>query len=148
MNRLNKLVRLPSTDRSLLIKSGLLVGAIRLGLRLLPFQTVRRLIAQLAMRPSGFQGKDHTSIDQAVWAVRVVSRYVPDATCLTQALATQVLLNRQGYHTDLQIGVARSATGQFQAHAWVEKNGVVVIGGPVHHLQRYTPLPAFGDETR
>lgn len=148
MERLHKFVRLPSTERSLLIKSGLLVGAIRLGLRLLPFQTVRRRIARLIMRPSGFQGKDHTSIDQVVWAVRVVSRYVPDATCLTQALATQVLLSCHGYHTDLRIGVARSATGQFQAHAWVEKDGVVVIGGPASYLQRYTPLPDFGDETR
>ena len=86
-------------------------------------------------------------MDRLVWAVRVASHYVPDATCLTQALATQVLLNRHGCQTNLRIGVARNETGQFQAHAWVEKDGMVVIGGPASHLQRYTPLPAFGDET-
>ncbi len=147
MERLNKFLRLPSTDRRLLIKSVLLVGAIRVGLRLLPFQTVRRFVVRLTTQSSVWQGEGSISIDQVVWAVTVASHYVPDATCLTQALATQVQLGRRGQPTSLRIGVAQSETGQFQAHAWVEKDGVVVIGGPASHLQRYTPLPAFGDET-
>ena len=148
MKQLYKFLRLPSTDRSLLIKSVLLVGTVRLGLRLLPFQTVRRLITQLATHALSSQKQEEAPINRLVWAVKVASRYVPDATCLTQALATQVLLSRQGCQTNLRIGVARSAAGQFQAHAWVEKDGVVVIGGPASLLQRYTPLPAFGDETQ
>lgn len=146
MERLNKFFRLPSTDRHLLIKSVLLVGAIRVGLRLLPFQTVRHFVVRLTRRPSLWRGEGRISIDRVVWAVTVASHCVSDATCLTQALATQVLLGRRGQHTSLRIGVARSATGQFQAHAWVEKDGGVVIGGSAQHLQRYTPLPAFGDE--
>jgi len=35
--------------------------------------------------------------EQLAWDVGVVSRYVPRATCLTQALAGQVLLERYGY---------------------------------------------------
>ena len=43
----------------------------------------------------------------------------------------------------LRIGVVKGAGGQFQAHAWVESDGVVVIGGSEPEPERYTPLPAL-----
>lgn len=64
---------------------------------------------------------------QVIWAVRLASRYVPRATCLTQALTAQMLLNGSGIDSRLQIGVARAAG--FEAHAWVECGGRVVVGG-------------------
>jgi hypothetical protein len=82
---------------------------------------------------------------QVVWAVTVGSRYVPAATCLTQALVTQVLLSRRGHPASMRIGVARSEAGEFQAHAWVECRGRVVIGGAQAPL-RFTPLPSLERE--
>ena len=61
-------------------------------------------------------------------SVRRVSRYVPAASCLTQALATQVLLGRRGQVSSLRIGVTRSAEGELKAHAWLESNGEIIIG--------------------
>ena len=72
------------------------------------------------------------------------SRYVPRATCLTQALTMQVLLERAGYDARLRIGVARGDEGQFQAHAWVESQDGIVIGGS--DLGRYTGLLALERE--
>jgi hypothetical protein len=40
-----------------------------------------------------------------------------------------MLLARRGYPALLHIGVAKGKEGQFQAHAWVESEGKVVIGG-------------------
>jgi hypothetical protein len=88
---------------------------------------------------------DQACMRQVVWAVTVASRYVPAATCLTQALATQILLSRRGHPTSLRIGVGRSEAGEFQAHAWVECQGRVVIGG-IKALSRYTPLLSLGRE--
>jgi hypothetical protein len=56
------------------------------------------------------------------------SRFVPEASCLTQALTAQVLLKREGFDPRLQIGVARDAAGAFKAHAWVECGGQIVVG--------------------
>ena len=83
---------------------------------------------------------EHISIERVAWAVAVASQYVPMATCLTQALATQVLLGWQGHAARLCIGVTHSAAGQFQAHAWVECQGRIVIGG-IDAPLRFTPLP-------
>jgi hypothetical protein len=54
---------------------------------------------------------------------------VPDATCLTQALAVQMLIERHGITTRLHIGVVRDSGHAVRAHAWVESRGVTVIGG-------------------
>jgi Transglutaminase-like superfamily len=137
---LRKYLCLPPTDRRFLVKSAWLLGVVRLGLWLLPFQHLRRLLARMAGETTPLHGVDQTSIERVSWAVAVASHYIPGATCLTQALATQVLLGQQGHAATLRIGVARGERGQFQAHAWVEYQGRVMIGGR-EAPSRFTPLP-------
>lgn len=131
-------------DQYLLLKAVLLVMGIRLGLWLLPFQQLRRILAK-ATRPLARLQALGQSPGQIVWAVKVASRYLPAATCLTQALATQLLLVRRGYPAHLRIGVAKDENGQLAAHAWVESQGRIVIGG-LENLTQYTPLPPLEGE--
>ena len=142
MQRMRKFLSLSATDRRLLVTSALLLGVVRLGLWLLPFRTLQRLLADMTRTPTALQIIDQSSIDRVSWAVTVASRHVPAATCLTQALATQVLLGRRGCPTTLRIGVARGERGEFQAHAWVEYQGRVVIGGS-DAPSRFTPLASL-----
>ncbi len=137
---LHRFLLLPAADRWLLIKAALLLEAIKLGLRLLPFRTVRRLLARAAGGPARRpRCANHASADGVAWAVDVASRHVPGAkSCLTQALAAQVLLTRRGYPALVHIGVTRGEQGRFQAHAWVESEDKVVIGES--ELERFTPL--------
>lgn len=146
MERLRKFLRLPAADRRLLVKALLLIGAARLGLWVLPFPVLRRLMARLTRRNAAPSRADPAELGRISWAVTAVSRCVPEATCLTQALATKLLLCWRGQQASLRIGVARSEAGQFIAHAWVESNGKVVIGGPASHVQQYALLPAYGEE--
>ncbi len=62
------------------------------------------------------------------WAVRNASRLVPRSTCLVQALAARHLLARHGFAANVVIGVARQHETGFDAHAWVEYQGAVLIG--------------------
>ncbi len=138
MRRLRKLVAITKSDRRLLVSAILLLGTVRLGLLLLPFQTLRRLLAKMTQTTSKLQPDQ--SLDKVVWAVRVVSRYMPgEVKCLARALTTQVLLERRGYQTQLRIGVAKGQGG-LEAHAWVESQGRIVVGG-LKDIGRYTPLP-------
>ena len=140
MKRLRKFLSLTPRERVLLINALLLLGAIRLGLKLMPFQTLRRLLARMAQPIRTLQQAEKASVDKVAWAVMVASHYIPGARCLAQALATQVLLERRGYPTQLRIGVARSKGGQLWGHAWVESQGQIVIGGS-GNITLYTPLP-------
>lgn len=119
------------------MRAWLAVAAYRLALSTLPFRWVRSL-STFRARPSGVRTGSSPDLADLTWAVSVVSRRVPRATCLTQALALQALLAREGRPAELQIGVAKAADGAFEAHAWLESEGRVVIGGG--DVERFTPL--------
>jgi Transglutaminase-like superfamily len=142
MKLLGKFFKLPAADKRLLMKAMLLVWVVRLGLWLLPFRVMREVLAKSGREQFAFPVGESGVADRIAWAVSVTSRYVPAATCLTQAIATKFLLGRCGCQATVRIGVARSDSGRLQAHAWVESNGKVVIGGSESSLQHYIPLAA------
>ena len=145
MKNLRKFLLLNPPDRRLLLTSILWLGAARLALWLLPFQTARRVLAKLGPAKAIFPKGDLANIDRIVWAVAVASRYVPAATCLPQALAGQILLAQHGEPALLRIGVVKNEAGNLQAHAWVESRGRIVIGDS-RELFRYTRLPPMEGE--
>ncbi|HYM04915.1 MAG TPA: lasso peptide biosynthesis B2 protein [Terriglobales bacterium] len=130
MARLPKLREIP-----ILLRAVALVVAVRLALWMVPFARLRQAVARLAHARS--PRETLYSVEQLSWAVRVVSRYVPRASCLTQALVLHILLRREGLPSRIQVGVSKVA-GHFEAHAWVESQDRVVIGDS--SLQRYTPM--------
>ena len=144
MKHLRKFLYLPVTEWWLLLKAALLLEVIKLGMRLLPFRTLRRLAARAAATRRRHVGT--SSADRIAWIVEVASRHTPGVkTCLAQALAAQVLLARRGHPTLLRIGVVKDEKEQFQAHAWVESGGKTVIGG--YELDRYTTLATLGTDS-
>ena len=84
-------------------------------------------------------------LDRLVWAIEVAGRYAA-TTCLTKALALQWLLAGRGIPTRLWLGVERAkASGDdarpeplLRAHAWLEHDGRVIVGGPAP--AGYAPL--------
>jgi hypothetical protein len=146
MARLRKLLNLPAGDCSLLLKAFLFAWVVRLGLWLLPFSIVRRLLVRFSREAAQGVTEPRPPVDRVVWAVTVASRYVPSATCLTQALVTKLMLGRFGCHVSVRIGVARSEAGEFEAHAWVESKGRVILGGSESSLKRFRPLATSDKE--
>ena len=136
MGSLKKFVHLPRAEKTLLVRAFFLVAAIRLGLWLLQFRVLRRLALPKERSSNGVLW-----MDRLIWAVQVVSRYIPRATCLTQALAAQALLARSGYESKLVLGFTKGEERPFEAHAWLEYGDQVVIGGPT--VERYTPIAAW-----
>ncbi len=139
MARLNKFLRLPFSEKILFIKAWALLGIIRLGLSLLPFITLKSFLRIIGPLIAG--GNGQLSEDQLVWAVAAASQFIPKATCLTQALAIQLLLKQSGREAQVHIGVDQGEGGRLDAHAWVESRGRVLFGGS--RLSRYTHLLAL-----
>lgn len=138
---MRKFFSLPGTERRMLLKALLLVAVIRAGLTLLPLAKLRSATARL-MVPGLVSREGSLPADRIAWCVSVASRYIPAATCLTQALTAQIFLVRRGYDSVLRIGVARDSQGAFAAHAWVEQEGSIIIGELGH--EDFTPLPQIG----
>lgn len=138
MSRLRRFLGLTAADRRLLVGAAVLLVAIRGGQGMVPFRTLRRLVARGARTPGEINAAGRSLRLRIAWAVEVASRYVPRATCLTRALAVEAMLMRRGYPARLCIGVARKVGERFEAHAWVESDGKTLIGLPAPG--RYTTL--------
>ena len=136
MSALLKFCRLSRREQWFLLKSFALTVAVRAALDLLP----HRVLLALVSRARAGRVRSAESVDRIAWAVRAASRAVPRATCLTQAIAVSILMVRRGYDAQVSIGVA-AKQGGIDAHAWVEHNGEIVIGGP--RVQPYTSLAAI-----
>ncbi len=133
MNKLVTFLKADTVKRRLLLKAFFWLCLLRVGLSLNASKTMT------AVKRLKSKEKQSFSVAELCYHVSLMSAYVPKATCLVQALAAQVLLTKHGHTADLQIGVSQ-AKG-FEAHAWLEFEGRVVLGG-VTNLSDYVVLKA------
>ena len=121
MQYLRQFLSFNHSDRILLFRAMVLLVTIRIGLKLLRFQTLRRWLTRLAQPPVWTNKKKLLSIYKLIWSVTIASSYLPGIKCLARAL--------EGYAAQLRLGVTKDKKGQLLGHAWVESQGKVVIGG-------------------
>ncbi len=107
---------------ALLFQAWIVVAGYRLALWVLPWRVVSRT-------PRLSKRRTTPTIEETSGAVQTAARFVPGATCLTQALALRALLARRGRASTLTLGV-RNPVGALEAHAWLEAGGRIVLGDP------------------
>lgn len=139
MPKLIKFLRLTAEDKYFLVKTAFLLATIRLGLWVLPFQTLCHLLSRWKGADTWGRNANPSSVNRIIWGINLMSSYVPAASCLTKALAALMLLGRNGQPACLRFGVAKGLQGELEAHAWVESQGRIVIGTR-SDLPRYTML--------
>ena len=109
------------------MKAVLCLLAIKAGLGLLPFSTFRKFF-HLFSKSQNKSERSQQQIDEVVWAVESAANHLPlELLCLPRALATKYLLKEVPLLT-LEIGIQINSSKVFEAHAWVERNGSVIIG--------------------
>ena len=141
MASLLRFVQLPTKEKGLILKSLFLATVIRVLLWLLPVRFLQRLfMCTTGENPDGSES-DWDEITRIVHSIRSVSRFVPQATCLTQALAASLLIRFSGQDSELKIGVAKDDSSRLIAHAWLEKDGQIILG-ELPDQGRFVPLRA------
>ncbi len=139
-SKARRLWRMQGVERSILVQALFWVVTLRIALYLVPFALFRRALERLNSAQNTGSVDTRPTVAQIIWAVTGVGRRIPKATCLTQALAARILLNRYHYDNQLCIGVKIGEEGEVSAHAWLEEQGQVLIGDLVD-LSHYTKLP-------
>ena len=121
---------LPFRDRWLLAETVVLVLLVRVGLLVASYPSVRD---GLDVACSVFDGAVTPACprERVPWAVERVASVLPGTqSCLVRALVAETLLVRRGYPAALRFGVDPSDEA-FVAHAWVESDDDVIVGGEV-----------------
>lgn len=71
-------------------------------------------------------------------SVERLSKYVPGAKCLPQAIAAQRYLAELGYETKIEFGVKADDVHGLVAHAWLLFEDEVVLGGSHAEIEKYS----------
>jgi hypothetical protein len=140
MQRAIRRFRLAIGNVDILLPALLWLIVVRIGLTTASHRQLRRLFLTHTM---GATTADHET-QRVAWAIARMARLVPFASCLTQALAGQIMLARRHIGSTLHLGVAVAGAGEFAAHAWLEKDDVILLGGPRERTRRFVPLAAYG----
>lgn len=140
---LHKLWRRPWADWWVLVQAMTLTVLVRTGLAACSLDRVVRNLRRVARGLPQWTPLTPVYRERAAWAANAVGyRFLPERPCLTQALVLQYLLLRRGDHSaKLHIGVTKH-DGELRAHAWVERDGKVLIGGTAspHKYERFRDL--------
>jgi hypothetical protein len=114
---------------------------VRVLLACLPVRSVRRGLRRLLAANRPLPLEHRMSMERVLRCSARAARLSPvPGTCLVSALVAEALLNRHGYPVTLRVGAQRQG-GAFAAHAWLEFEGCVVVGGPLAVVAQYTPFP-------
>ena len=112
---------------------------ITLLLRLRGFRAARRILHGWLGSRAAFAQEAGALAATASRMVSAAARHSPfPSTCLERSLALWWLLARRGVASQLRIGVRKSGQ-RFEAHAWVEREGVAV-GEPQGLHLHYAPF--------
>lgn len=140
-----RLWRLPRAHRLLLVRAGLWLLAVDLGLRVLGFARLRQLLARgVAPASEPVAGADTWGEAETLarWVAVAARHHLYPMRCLTRSLVVWRLLARRGIASELHIGVRKQAS-ELVAHAWVECAGRPVgEDGEVESRYAALALPA------
>lgn len=168
MGSWSKLLTLSSREKGLLAASLVVLPINGLALQLMSLNRWRSVLSRLAPAGQGSEvrgqgsgvrgqrsevsGEAHSgslldSVSQTARMVRVAASRGPyRGNCLRQSLTLWWLLSRQKIESDIRFG-ARIDGGKFEAHAWVEFEGLALNEGPdIHHrFKRFEPAVALAE---
>lgn len=143
MQRCRRFLALERDDRSLVLEAVMLIGIVQVGLRTVPLWLLRRVLEgvktlRARTRPAG---------SRIAWAINAAAPVLPRRSCLSDALAADVMLCRRGYPSTLWFGVKpfKDHAAALEAHAWVESDGAIVAGAldTLHEYRRFPQRGAF-----
>jgi hypothetical protein len=84
----------------------------------------------------------YLTVNRIAWFTNRASHFVPDATCLVQALAGKVVFSIYGYEPTIVIGVKKGDSNDILSHAWLECDGEIVIGN-LEDIDQYLQITKF-----
>ena len=143
-NTLNqRFLRLPLTEKLLLLEALCALASARLAMFLLPFRSIAAWMGTRgAQTPPEASPEELRTAQKVGWAVAALARRVPwDSRCLAQALAGSAMLRRRGLEGTVNFGGRRDQSAQLAAHAWLRFGPAIITGGSGH--ERFQIFTSF-----
>ena len=135
MSKYSKLRELPWQEKTLLARFIFCLSWVSFSIRFFGYLRTRRSLSRFITQADLHQA-DTTELVQAQRAAELIAiagrHGLINATCLRQSVLLEYWLQRQNLAAEIKIGV-RKAGDLFDAHAWVELNGVALAQDDLEH---------------
>ena len=129
LRKLRSFRSLPASEQGCYLSALMLLPLVDISLRLFSWQRCHRWAERWA-RDRVATGKTFPQPRRIAWLVERAAQHCPwPATCLRRSLLLWTFLLRSGVASELRLGF-RNPGGKFEAHAWVEWNGVPLNDTP------------------
>jgi hypothetical protein len=139
---LHRYSALPPEARILFRRAALLGPVIGVFLRVRGYNNTREWLQDRLDRQATLPHEKQETAARVEWTCRMVraaERYsLLQITCLQESLLLWYLLQTQGIAAAIRIGV-RKPEGKFEAHAWVERDGIALNQKDEQH-RHYHPF--------
>lgn len=139
--------------QALFLRAVVVLPLVELSLKFRGFDATRSLLQKRLSRPARQTDSDSLSKQVALTAhmVNAADRHgLVHPSCLVKSLTLWWLLGRQGVTSKLRVGVRKEGRN-FEAHAWVEREGIA-LNEPEEHHHHYaafdTALASLPEEER
>jgi len=126
--RIEQLKALSLDEWRLLLTVMVLLPIVALSLRIKGFKGTQNSMRSLMPKESALMEPDESELKNARGIARMIAvaagHGVYRANCLKQSLVLWWMLARRGIKSEIVFGVQKEAIEHFDAHAWVECNGI------------------------
>ena len=152
LEQLRRFNALEPPAQNLFLRAAVLLPVVALSLRWRGLRATQTALQRFLPNTNLDQDSTRVSERAALTAhmVNAADRHgLAHPSCLVKSLALWWLLGRQGITTQLRIGI-RMENEKFEAHAWVERDGVALNEPDEHHCHyaafdaAFTSLPPEG----
>ena len=141
LRKLRSFRSLPAGEQRCYLLALLLLPLVDLALRLCSWPRCHEWATHWARR-GPIAGRTYPPPRRIAWLVERAAQHCPwPATCLRRSLLLWAFLLRSGVASELRLGF-RNPEGRFEAHAWVEWNGVPLNDAP--DVRSHYAVPAQG----
>ncbi len=141
MVQLLKFIRLPGREKALFFNALYLLATYRIRLQVTSTQHIFNRVQRLS-REKYVANPSPVPPQRIARLLNVAALFIPYSTCLSKSLAGQILFAGHGHKTRLHIGVANDAQQNFEAHAWLSLDDIILIGR-LPGLERYREFPSL-----
>lgn len=145
-NKLFSFIRLTGSEKFFFLHALLLLCKYRIRLQTTSIEQLVKLVQEESHSHKN-RNKPALSLHRVSRLIHAAAKLVPFSTCLSNALAGQVLFAANHHQTKLHIGVRNTPDKGFEAHAWLTLDGAILLGS-LPDLKTYKELPPIDQKER
>ena len=136
--KLRKAFHLSASDWLLILQASSWFAVVEFGLRVVKVKSLLAVLQSDKRDEREYGERVPANAERVAYCVALASRLHPlRPTCLKKALVLNTMVARGAVKVRVIIGAAKSE-GKLDAHAWLEHEGRIILGGL--GSERYSPL--------